>query len=1288
MADIAFRIDGRITKSDKKTGIHGLLVDVHDKDLVFTDLLGCTRTRHDGRFSLHYSLSDSEAILELSLEIYIKILDRDGNAIHSTKKKHKFGADPSLSFNIALKDNLLKNHFSRPLSLNPVEGPIVPREKINLIEEAFEKIEFGNTPEMQRTLSANLFCPLGPMVEFEDLVKDSLSVIDGDPVATQRFRDTLSNLSFWQKEKRIDAKTVTDTDNDELISEDVLKSILEEIELARNDQGQVETIIPHDTSLALITAAIMSGAGKPMMIHNQLGILLDQFCGMSHFGTIFRAAEEALHNMPGGIERFSRIMKHFGGAWGPDDGPPFPPFPEPQPRPLPRPCPGPWPPDPDRPGLPANPEEIERWACTAEAVRAFRRYRRYTYSITGLSDPNACPGDLLTISGFGFGDDPGLVRFRSTSSGSIDVAPETWSDSEITVIVPEDATCGRVSLRIYIETVIVCDRVIDIYSNSHTSMYFRGGRPRIALFTSYSTLGDCIRPGRILGLRWSVCNADNVSLSVRDDDGTSLLNLRFLPLTGSRSTTLPAYDTTKQLTARLTADGPCGPAVNRTLNITVQTPYNLAIDGMEITQGIQYYGAAQHLTDVNDLGPDNSLQLVANKSAWIRVYMRSGQDPGFEGGLLRNISGTLEVERRVGGVWSTVASLPPQNAPYTAQDSFASYNAERSNINASLNFIVPANMMTGLLRFTVNASSPDACWGGSASDSMTVDVNLQQRLQVAAVQIGYNGPNAAGTAVVAFPAPPLAPPGAPNVTADCQVALTILPVSNNLNLRSISVVNATAPLNNTVPAGGCDANWGPIMNLVTAARTADGNQAGWMYYGFVTQNIPITHGNTGCSSGSAAGIVGAGGTFVHEVGHQLGLGHAPCGAIGSADSRYLQFEPYDPGTTTVNAAGNTVWQDASIGEYGLNINNGTVFNPNPANPSIGKDFMSYCGTGWISVTSHNYMINRRGLNPAPIATGFASRTAEGSGGTGKEHFDAQGNDGPRPLITITGRINQDGKVFVTNVARLKVRYPFIDGRISNYTAELVNSKGSVVSSAALFTLTRHGLDGSDESLGNESTYAEPPFHFIAVLEDLTPGSRLQISKDQKPVWQRKRPRRKPRIGKINAALTKNGKLKVSWTYAVPALEKPEVWLRWSDDGGRNWKALTVNIREDSVTLDIENLPAGKIILQVMAHDGFYTVSKRSKSIKLPKRPPLAAILFPAEGTVLTADMPLHLWGSVISRSSQEYKDEDFIWYLNNKRVGNGIDIWVENPGKGTHRVKFKVKDKAGSTQIATAIKIL
>ena len=49
----------------------------------------------------------------------------------------------------------------------------------------------------------------------------------------------------------------------------------------------------------------------------------------------------------------------------------------------------------------------------------------------------------------------------------------------------------------------------------------------------------------------------------------------------------------------------------------------LHIDGVEVTQAIQYRSADQHLTDPQYRGPDNSIRLVADKAARVRVYVRT-----------------------------------------------------------------------------------------------------------------------------------------------------------------------------------------------------------------------------------------------------------------------------------------------------------------------------------------------------------------------------------------------------------------------------------------------------------------------------------------------------------------------------------------------------------------------------------------------------------------------------------------------------------------------------------------
>ena len=74
--------------------------------------------------------------------------------------------------------------------------------------------------------------------------------------------------------------------------------------------------------------------------------------------------------------------------------------------------------------------------------------------------------------------------------------------------------------------------------------------------------------------------------------------------------------------------------------------FSLRINGIEITQAIQYYHADRHLTDSADRGPDNSIRLVANKPTWVRVYLRNRS---LFADQIDNVSGYIKLYRRKNG---------------------------------------------------------------------------------------------------------------------------------------------------------------------------------------------------------------------------------------------------------------------------------------------------------------------------------------------------------------------------------------------------------------------------------------------------------------------------------------------------------------------------------------------------------------------------------------------------------------------------------------------------------------
>lgn len=368
----------------------------------------------------------------------------------------------------------------------------------------------------------------------------------------------------------------------------------------------------------------------------------------------------------------------------------------------------------------------------------------------------------------------------------------------------------------------------------------------------------------------------------------------------------------------------------------------VSVTSIEVTQAIQYNRAAQHLTDATDRGADNSVPLVQGKAAWVRVYVGSLSTSNF------NIRGRLRVTRRIS--WSQTylpaLTLTPQ-APGVVTTENDSYDAERSTLGSSLNFIIPADEMVGQMRLTAEIWL-DGQSETNIVDSETINIfpDLVQTLAVRGVMIRYKGPNAAGTANLDLPAPTMA-----NLMTTAAWSLTTMPVGARGRFSSAGTIDWATPLTGVATnPGGCSQQWYDLNAVIAAARTADGNRTDAIYYGLLPNGIPIANVFGCATSGVASGPIGDGGTMAHEVGHACGLQHAPCGTPG--DPNYPAYEPYD-------AAG---VPDASLGEYGLDINNGTIRRPNR------KDLMSYCGGDWFSLYNYLKLYNNSSLDPHPASS--------------------------------------------------------------------------------------------------------------------------------------------------------------------------------------------------------------------------------------------------------------------------------------------------------------------------------
>ena len=206
------------------------------------------------------------------------------------------------------------------------------------------------------------------------------------------------------------------------------------------------------------------------------------------------------------------------------------------------------------------------------------------------------------------------------------------------------------------------------------------------------------------------------------------------------------------------------------------------------------------------------------------------------------------------------------------------------------------------------------------------------------------------------------------------------------------------------------------------------------------------------------------------------------------------------------------------------------------------------------------------------------------------------------------------------------------------------------------------------------------FQFKALIDNNAPGASLRIIKDGKTVWQKDRPSKPMVVSNVRAVLSEDSHVDISWRCDTAM----DVWIRWSNNGGVTWNALTVGLKGKSAKLNVDHLPSGEITFQVLANDGFSTATGSSNTVELPSKPPVVSILYPHEKDPIYRDKYLHLRGTATDLTGLFIPDDSFVWYLEKNEVGRGRDIWVLTPDTG-NTLTLKVTNAQGTEGNAQSV---
>jgi hypothetical protein len=632
-------------------------------------------------------------------------------------------------------------------------------------------------------------------------------------------------------------------------------------------------------------------------------------------------------------------------------------------------------------------ESLDRRACVRglqdaalDLTAGARAARAWATGITALDPPTGCAGDVIVIRGDGFGatrPDGVVVMFPRKSGGCAEARVTAWSDDAVTVVVPDVAGPGcvgfaepgtppsveaalvfagelercigpaafRVSNKIRVLAGIAppppCPGCLDGGANR-----FSGGPAVIDAFTANSGHDVVVEPGGLVVLQWTVRNAQTISLTRTSQQGPFAPPPTPLPASGRLEVGPFTGNAEVSATYRLTAANGCATDA-RTVVVHLRKTPNLSIAAIEIVQVIQR--------------PNNSVRLVAGKRTVARVFVDSGVSDGFNFG-----SGPDIVPDIVPGIVGNVLVFPAGRG----------FGTSGTPLNSGTALAVPAairNRNLPLHSLTIELPVAD----------LEGPVRIDASVAVAGHENDVGGPwKAVGSATVVFqPRPPqevlpflvsdflnlLAAPPLSAYAASLQEARKRFPVD-----EVGFIVHPALPLVASNFLGSpynlaSATDWGlllfDIMNLVFlfpstptgGIRTALVPRSDGTLIDAAGNTIPAYGVN-----GMASPRVGAyaptmicqaalPGTFAHEMGHTMGLGHAPCPAPPGMPGGGCMTPPDGidsrlPGRTD---------------ETGFDVPAGLVINTGRG------EMMSYCGdlsacpgaTRWPSIVTWDLSFN-------------------------------------------------------------------------------------------------------------------------------------------------------------------------------------------------------------------------------------------------------------------------------------------------------------------------------------------
>jgi len=434
-----------------------------------------------------------------------------------------------------------------------------------------------------------------------------------------------------------------------------------------------------------------------------------------------------------------------------------------------------------------------------------------------------------------------------------------------------------------------------------------------------------------------------------------------------------------------------GSTANATVTYTPQSggSLNLCIDGLYLTQSAQTY--------------TGGVPLVQNRDGYLRVFVVANQaNVAVPAVQVRLYNGAVPL-------WQATIPAPGASVPTSVDE---------SSLSKSWNVAIPGTYIQQGLRIEaeVDPTAPGIVPESNEADNvfpaagpLATNVRVVPALNVTFVPIIQRGNGSQG-----------------NVSsANTGAFLDLTNRMHPLNTYS-AVVHApyTTTTSDTLQDNNGNMAWVTILGEIDALRIAEISSR--YYYGVAKVSYPSGVAGVAYVSGSSnperaaigwdnlptGSAVGA-----HELGHNWGRNHAPCGGPLGIDALYPK-------------------SDGSTGVYGLDVATATL------KPPTSTDIMGYCNLKWISDYTYKGILDYLSP-PGPLVTSSATSQAI------------------QPCLLIWGHI-LDGEMVVEPAFQVNTR-PSLPERAGPYSVSAGREDGTILFNVSFAPKEIADLPGGQKS---------------------------------------------------------------------------------------------------------------------------------------------------------------------------------------------------------------------------------